>query len=248
MAETTVFKNLLARLQAGDHDAGAAVYRQFASRLIALARQKLDPRIREKLDPEDVVQSVFMSFFHRHAGGEYEIQNVESLWGLLSLITIRKCGHKIEHFYAACRDVARESKPQPLDGEASRFWEAIADGPTPSQALLLAETLEGVMRTLDERQRQILTLSLQGYEHPEIAAQLQCSERTVRTGAESARTNAQRRVTPAAETTGPGLRISFLVNPLNQDRHHAGNRNQNQPVHGRLCPNAAGGDCGRADG
>lgn len=180
MAETTVFKNLLARVQAGDHEAGAAVYRQFASRLIALARQKLDPRIREKLDPEDVVQSVFLSFFHRHAGGEYEIQNVESLWGLLSLITIRKCGHKIEHFYAACRNVARESKPRPLDDDASRFWEAIAEGPTPSQALLLTETLEGLMRPLDDRQRQILTLALQGHEHAEIAAQLQCSERTIR--------------------------------------------------------------------
>ena len=180
MAETVVFKNLLLRLQAGDNEAGAAIYGQFASRLIALARQKLDPRVREKLDPEDVVQSVFLSFFHRHAGGEFEIHNVESLWGLLSLITIRKCGHKIEHFYAACRDVARESKPRTLDGEASRFWEAISDGPTPSQALLLAETLEGVMQPLDERQRKILTMSLQGYEHAEIATQLQCSERTVR--------------------------------------------------------------------
>ncbi|MBI3860443.1 MAG: sigma-70 family RNA polymerase sigma factor [Planctomycetia bacterium] len=188
MAETTLFKNLLSRLQAGDHDAGAAVYQQFAARLMALARRKLDPRVREKLDPEDVVQSVFMSFFHRHADGEYEIPNVESLWGLLSLITIRKCGHKIEHFYAACRDVARESKPRALDGDATRFWEAVAQGPTPSQALLLTETLEEVMRPLDARQRQILTLSLQGYEHSEIATQLQCSERTVRRILERVRT------------------------------------------------------------
>jgi hypothetical protein len=63
--------------------------------------------------------------------------------------------------------------------DSNRSWEILARDPTPSQALLLADLLEELHRSLGERDRGILTLRLQGEEVATICTQLQCSARTV---------------------------------------------------------------------
>src|SRR5437868_8199770 len=82
------FVELAARLHAGDQGAATEVFRRFAGRLIALARTKLDIRIRRKEDPEDVVQSVYRSFFGRYQAGQYDLATWEALWSLLTVITV----------------------------------------------------------------------------------------------------------------------------------------------------------------
>jgi RNA polymerase sigma-70 factor (ECF subfamily) len=160
----------MARLRAGDDEAAARVFRRFARRLIALAQAHLSATLRQKEDPEDVVQSAFKSFFRRQAGRPYEVDGWDNLWSLLALITVRKCQDRAAEFRAACRDVGREA----ADGAVLFGRE-----PTPSEAAMLAETLEGVLRGLDERDRRIVVLSLQGCASPEISADLGCTERTV---------------------------------------------------------------------
>jgi RNA polymerase sigma-70 factor (ECF subfamily) len=172
------FADLLARLRGGDPDAASAIFRRFAQRLIGLARLHLDARLRRKVDPEDVVQSALKSFFVRHAGGEYDLHSWDSLWSLLTVITLRKCGHKLEYFQAACRDVRREAVPD-TDGDASAPWEALAREPRPEEALELAETVAELFRGFDPEHRQILELILQGRSIVEISDQLGSSERTV---------------------------------------------------------------------
>ena len=181
MFEDASFVDLMARIRAGDQQAAARVFRQFGQRLIALARSWLDTAIRKKLDPEDVVQSAFKSFFVRHAGGEYDIAGWDSLWSLLVVITLRKCGHRVEYFRAARRDVRREVvQPGPAD-DSKPSWELLAQDPSPLQAALLSETVQHLMRFLEQpHERQILELKLQGYTEPEISTQVSRSERTVR--------------------------------------------------------------------
>src|SRR4051812_14113370 len=104
MPDEESFADLMARLRAGDQDAAARVYQHFARRLIGLARSRLDGLMRRKEDPEDVVQSVFRSFFARQAGGQFDLDDWNSLWSLLTVITLRKCGHRVEYFRAARRD------------------------------------------------------------------------------------------------------------------------------------------------
>jgi RNA polymerase sigma factor (sigma-70 family) len=99
---------------------------------------------------------------------------------LLTVLTVRKCGHKIDYFRAARRDVRHEKQhAAPLPNQSSKSWEAIAREPTPAEAVALAETVELLLRTLDERQRAIVSLSLQGSSPTEISTELGCSERTV---------------------------------------------------------------------
>ena len=113
MSSDDSFADLVVRLRAGAPDAAGEIFRRFARRLIGLARLHLDARLRQKIDPEDVMQSALKSFFIRHAGGAFDLDSWDSLWSLLTVITLRKCGHKLEHFQAACRDVRRETTPAP---------------------------------------------------------------------------------------------------------------------------------------
>lgn len=180
MPEDDSFNDLMARLQSGDPDAAAEIFRRFSNRLIALARSRLDRLPRQKADPEDVVQSVFRSFFIRHANDPFDLTNWDNVWGMLTVITMRKCGHRIEYYRAARRDVAREVFQPPSTDDSARSWQVIAREPTPMEAAMLAETVEQVMSGLKERERPVLTLSLQGYTVQEISEQIGRTERTVR--------------------------------------------------------------------
>ncbi len=178
MTERSSFEELMKRLEAGDHQAAAEVFQRFGNRLIGLARSKLDEKFRQKVDPEDILQSVWKSFFRRHADGQYELDDWDSLWSLLVVITLRKCGHKVEHFTAARRDINREQTTK--TEEARSTWRVVAREPTPSHATMLTETVEQVICELDdEHKRQIFELSLQGHSAEEISQETQFSIRTV---------------------------------------------------------------------
>jgi RNA polymerase sigma-70 factor (ECF subfamily) len=179
MADETRFEDLMARLRRGDGEAAELIFDQYAHRLVGLARSRLDGLMRRKVDPEDVVQSVFRSFFQRQADGRIEIGNWESLWGMLVVITLRKCGRAVEYFRAARRNVRREVSPRADREDFGPGWEVMADDPTPSEAAMLAETVENLMRSLEPRDRQILELSLQGQAAPQISATVGCTERTI---------------------------------------------------------------------
>ena len=95
------------------------------------------------------------------------------------IITVRKCINQTEYFRAACRDVQREVSLELCAGDSAADWQAVAREPTPSEAVMLTETIEQLMRDLDEREREILSLSLQGYTVQEISPRVHRSERTV---------------------------------------------------------------------
>jgi RNA polymerase sigma-70 factor (ECF subfamily) len=179
MLDNASFDDLMARLRQGDNTAEAEVFHRFRRRLIGLAQSRLGGLLRAKVDPEDVMQSVFKSFFLRHAEGQFELEDWDSLWSLLTTMTLRKCGYQIRHFRRGGRDVQREVKPQPGPDDSSASWEAIAREPTPAEAMLLAEAVEQLFRGLDDRERDIVQLSLQGYDVAEISPRVGRAERSV---------------------------------------------------------------------
>jgi RNA polymerase sigma-70 factor (ECF subfamily) len=184
MSAESSFDELMQHLRQGDQQAAEEVFARFVHRLIGLARAHLDSRIRRKEDADDVVQSVFASFFWRHADGQFEhLKSWNSVWSLLACITLRKCGLHFQHFHAGRRDVGREdSGTLPLDDweRSGASWEALGHDPTPSQAVVLAETVEQLLRGLQPRDREIAALLLEEYGVSEISSRVGCSERTVR--------------------------------------------------------------------
>src|SRR5207249_3199571 len=103
------FAAFLDRLHQGDDAAARELFGRFTHQLIALALRHIDAGLRHKVDPEDVVQSAYKSFFFRYGAENLNIVNWNSLWGLLTLITVRKCAERVAYHRAECRDVAREA-------------------------------------------------------------------------------------------------------------------------------------------
>ena len=173
------FADFLNRLQAGEDVAAQELFARFTHQLVALALRHIDGGLRHKVEPEDLVQSVYKSFFLRFGAGNLELLNWNSLWGLLTLITVRKCAERAAYHRAACRDAAREVPP-PRGDEAAPWLDPLGREPTPLEAAVLSETVEQLFAGLDEEERPILELSLQGYSTREISERLGRAERTVR--------------------------------------------------------------------
>ena len=75
-----------------DHDRMA--FERFSRQLIGLARRHLGAQLQHKVDPEDVVQSVYKSLLLRYGQDALAAEGWQGLWGLLTTITIRKCADR----------------------------------------------------------------------------------------------------------------------------------------------------------
>src|SRR5262249_2068606 len=105
----------------------------------------------------------------------YDLENWDSLWGLLVAITLSKCARRMNYFHAAKRDVDRE-----LPGTSARSDEAPFDRePLPEEAAMLTETVEELMRGLEAHERDMVSLFLQGQSVLEISERVGWAERTV---------------------------------------------------------------------
>jgi RNA polymerase sigma-70 factor (ECF subfamily) len=173
------FVDVMARLQAGDPAAAEAVFTRFARRLVGLARERLDARLRGKVDPDDVLQSVYRTFFRRHAAGEFVLGGWDGLWALLTVLTVRKCGRWQRHFQTRGRDVRQEVELAPAGEEERLSPEHFNREPEPEEAAELADLIESMQRGLMPRDREIVALRLQDYNAAEIATQLGLPERTI---------------------------------------------------------------------
>jgi RNA polymerase sigma-70 factor (ECF subfamily) len=91
---------------------------------------------------------------------------------------VRKCAERAAYHHAECRDAAREVSPR--GDEAAPWPEPFGREPTPLEAAVLSETVGQLLASLDEEERPVLELSLQGYTTREISERLGRAERTVR--------------------------------------------------------------------
>lgn len=170
------FDRLIRRLDEHDSIAAEEIYRGYAARLITLAHSRLNQRLRARVDPDDIVHSVFRSFFTRHANGEFELRDWTSLWSLLSRITICKCRRQAAKNYSAKRDVRRE-RPPPTENEGYAWL--VDREPAVEEVVILEETIRQLMAQLDKKRQQIVALKLQNFTNREISEATKSSERTV---------------------------------------------------------------------
>src|ERR1700752_2998190 len=72
-ADESSDRDLLERFQRGDRDAAAPPFLKYAERLRARTRRKSSSALACRLDPDDIVQSVFRNFFHAARDGGYDV-------------------------------------------------------------------------------------------------------------------------------------------------------------------------------
>src|SRR6185312_13260850 len=106
---------LLERFRGGDDSAAAALFARYFERLTLLARSRLSARLARRTDPEDVIQSVYRSFFVGVREGRYSLGRGGDLWRLLASITKRKLLRQVRHQHADCRSIDLECSLDRVD-------------------------------------------------------------------------------------------------------------------------------------
>lgn len=168
---------LLERYRGGDDRAADELFARYFARLVALARSRLAARLAGRTDPEDIVLSVYRSFFVGARAGRYTLSRGGDLWRLLAATTRHKLLRQVRYQTADRRSVAVEV---PFD----RIDEGLLPGRSPipeaELAVELLDELERVLARLDPFGRRVLELRLQGHQLGEIAEVTGRAERSVR--------------------------------------------------------------------
>lgn len=166
--------SLLRRFRTGDQDAATAIYVRYARRLQSLAARQAGDDLSPRFDAEDVVQSVFRTFFRRASAGYYEVPAGEELWRLLLVLSLHKVRDLAVHHRAQKRDVSRTWS---VDNADSPAGELTADDRLAYDSLRLV--VAGLVSDLPESNRRIVDLRIEGHEVDEIAKRSGRSKRTV---------------------------------------------------------------------
>jgi RNA polymerase sigma-70 factor (ECF subfamily) len=158
----------------GQQDASTRLYLRYAERLQRLASRQTPPQLAQRVDPEEIVQSVFRTFFRRVAQGEYDIPDGEEIWKLLLVIALNKLRATGAHHRAAKRDIRRTTGGAEFDRAAEGAAAADDQG-----LLVLKMVIDELLSDLPESTRRMVELRVEGYEVSEIAARVGRSKRTV---------------------------------------------------------------------
>jgi RNA polymerase sigma-70 factor (ECF subfamily) len=167
-------QSLLRRFRSGDQDAATQIYLRYAHRLWALARANCGRDLAWRLDADDIVQSVFRSFFRGVSRGGYDVASGEDLWRLLLVIALNKIRAQGAFHRAAKRDVRRTVGADALDEVPPPAYRDDGEAYT-----MLVLVVREALVHLPEVSRRIVELRIDGYEVAEIAQQTGCAKRTV---------------------------------------------------------------------
>jgi hypothetical protein len=116
---------------------------------MALVRSRLSSKLNSRVDPEDMLQSAYRSFFGALGDGRFMVERSDGLWSLLAAITLHKLHRQVAFHTAKKRSIQREqSKDDSLLGVQP---EIMAQSPTPAEAAALVEELEQVMTRREVR-------------------------------------------------------------------------------------------------
>ncbi|MEM8736067.1 MAG: sigma-70 family RNA polymerase sigma factor [Planctomycetota bacterium] len=179
---------LVHRWQSGDEVAAGEIYDRYIARLISLAGSRISPRLARRVEAEDVVQSVYRSFFARSGASSFQVEHSGQLWGLLAAITVNKVRQKARFHGAEKRNVAAEASVQSSVSCFGLVPTDLARDPSAEEATMLAEQYEIAMQSLSPLGRQVFELYLDNQTAEAIAKQVRRSARTVRREMEQIRT------------------------------------------------------------
>ena len=167
-------RSLLRRFRGGQADASTLLYLRYASRLHGLALKKSSAALARRVEPEDIVQSVFRTFFRRVSQGHYDVPDGEEIWKLLLVIALNKVRSAAVHHGAAKRDMGRTT----AGAEYERAVESAATGDEAGLAVVRM-VVDELLVGLEEPRRRVVELRIEGYEVAEIAEKVGRSKRSV---------------------------------------------------------------------
>jgi RNA polymerase sigma-70 factor (ECF subfamily) len=166
--------SLLRRFQSGERDASTELYLRYVGRLQALIAAQSSADLARRVDAEELVQSVFRTFFRRAAHGHYSVPDGEEMWKLLLVIALNKVRAAGAHHRAAKRDMR-----QTVGGEAFECALASKRARDEGALTVLRMVIDEVMEGMPVANRKMIELRIEGYEVAEIGEKVERSKRTV---------------------------------------------------------------------
>ncbi len=176
--------------QSGDEDAARQLFDRYAEQLMLLARKRISHRLTSRIDAEDILQSVFRTFFHRAKQGQFHLEDPDDVCKLLARITVHKTFRQIAFHKRAKRDPGQETGQS--DDAQDMLLKLLAGEPTPEEAAAFVDELEHFLSQLKDEHRRILEMRMEGYSNVEIAERLGITDRKIRRIMEGVRALAEK--------------------------------------------------------
>jgi RNA polymerase sigma-70 factor (ECF subfamily) len=148
-----------------------------------LARLQLDPRLRGKVDPSDIVQETLLKA--HLALAQFRGQSDAEMAGWLRTILANVLTDALRRFQAEARDVAQERSLQQAVEESSSRIQAwlVAEQPSPEEQVIRQEQLLQLAEALAElppdQQQAVELRHLKGLSVAEVARQMSRSKEAV---------------------------------------------------------------------
>ncbi|MBB3204872.1 RNA polymerase sigma factor (sigma-70 family) [Rhodopirellula rubra] len=181
MSKSTNVSHWIDLVKAGDSVAANRIWQHYFDRLVRLVRGRLRGQNRAISDEEDIVLSVFDSFYAAAENGRFpDLSDRDDLWKLLLRMAARKVVDKHRHDRRQRRGGNVRLHSLDDGGDDRAFMEAIGDEPSVEMVLMMEESVEQLFSHLGVGPLQDLAVAkLEGYTNAEIAKRLGCSERTI---------------------------------------------------------------------
>lgn len=181
----------------GDQGAARQIVDRYIDRLVILARRRLSQRMAARIDPEDIVQSVFRTFFIRVKEGQFAFAEQDDLCKLLVRITLHKTLRQVAFHKAAKRDPNHETEQG--EHHQERLLSLLDEEPTAEATVAFLDQMEHFFSELRPQEREILEMRMHGHSNEEIAQKLGIYDRKIRRAIERVRAIAvQEGLTPPA--------------------------------------------------
>ncbi len=170
--ESIAFRSFQVRLQNGEDAAIQELFDEYSRRLIDLAGSNIHPALLRRFDGEDVVQSVFRTFFRRHEEGKFQIEHSQQLWQLLVTLTLCKTRSHARRHTAEKRNAQAVQSIVDEQGMLDRQ-------PSHEDVLALWEEIDVALDGLPDQTGEIIAMRLEGRNRSEIAGELNLSRQTI---------------------------------------------------------------------
>lgn len=182
MTESDQVSHWIERLKAGESEAANQIWHLYFDRLVRSVRQRLLGQNRAVSDEEDVVLSVFESFYDATRKGRFpDLADRDDLWHVLLRMAARKVVDKRRRDSRKRRggDQTVHSIESSGGDEVSAI-EIRGEEPSPEMVMMMQESVERFFAHLGVGQlRDLAGAKLEGYSNAELAVRFACSERTI---------------------------------------------------------------------
>lgn len=179
MTDSNHVSHWIERIKEGDSLAANQIWKHYFDRLVKSVRQRLIGQNRAVSDEEDIVLSVFDSFYAAAENGRFpDLTDRDDLWRLLLRMSARKVIDKRRHDQRQRR--GGQVRVHSLAGDDETLIEVIGDAPSPEMVLMMQESVEQFFSHFGVGQlRDLAVAKLEGHSNAELAQRFGCSERTI---------------------------------------------------------------------